>query len=312
MDWNDVRYFLALARSGSVRAAGASLGVSHSTVARRVEALEAQLATRLFDRSRDGYALSDAGRRMVPTAERIEGEMAALERELVGTDERLAGSVAVTCCDHYVADILLEALAGFCGRCPDVRLRFMADSRPYDLSKREADVAVRTLGTAQSPPEHLIGVRLAPVVIANYVATVHADRLDPAHPGSEPVWAGNTDAGISRALVAGSSYPDVPIRDGFSTLELMVRAALHGFGLVMLPTYVGDRAAGLQRLSQPDLRPLGQLWLLSHVDLRDNARFRAARTCIREAMAAARPLFEGEWPSGAPERPGDAPGQPTS
>lgn len=79
MDWNDVRHFLALARTGSVRAAGASLGVSHSTVARRVEALEAQLGTRLFDRHRDGYLLTAEGRQMLPSAERVEHEMAALE-----------------------------------------------------------------------------------------------------------------------------------------------------------------------------------------------------------------------------------------
>ena len=77
VDWNDVRYFLALARTGSVRAAGAALQVSHSTVARRVEALEERLAARLFDRSRDGYALSDAGRQMLAGAERIEAEKAA-------------------------------------------------------------------------------------------------------------------------------------------------------------------------------------------------------------------------------------------
>ncbi len=84
MDWNDVRHFLALARCGSVRAAGASLGVSHSTVARRVEALETRLSARLFDRNRDGYTLTEAGRQMLPGAERVERELAALERGLVG------------------------------------------------------------------------------------------------------------------------------------------------------------------------------------------------------------------------------------
>ncbi|MEM7437027.1 MAG: LysR family transcriptional regulator, partial [Myxococcota bacterium] len=103
VDWNDVRYYLALARLGSVRAAGAKLGVSHSTVARRVEALEARLAARLFDRNRDGYTLTDAGRRMLSRAERVEKEMLALERDLVGQDERLAGPVCITCCDEYVS-----------------------------------------------------------------------------------------------------------------------------------------------------------------------------------------------------------------
>src|SRR5688572_31042262 len=86
VDWDDVRHFLALARTGSVRAAGASLSVSHSTVARRVEALEARLGVKLFDRHRDGYTMTAAGREMVASAERVEREMTALERGIAGQD----------------------------------------------------------------------------------------------------------------------------------------------------------------------------------------------------------------------------------
>jgi DNA-binding transcriptional LysR family regulator len=108
VDWDDVRHFLALARVGSVRAAGSMLGVSHSTVARRVEALETRLGARLFDRHRDGYLLTDAGREMVAGAERVEREMAALERGLAGQDARLEGPVRVSCTDHFIAKILLH------------------------------------------------------------------------------------------------------------------------------------------------------------------------------------------------------------
>ena len=122
MDWNDLRHFLALARLGWARAAGASLGVSHSTVVRRVEALEVRLSARLFDRNREGYSLTEAGRQMLPGAERVEREMATLERGLVGQDERLEGSVAVTCCDNYVARLLLAHMTPFCELYPDIEL----------------------------------------------------------------------------------------------------------------------------------------------------------------------------------------------
>ncbi|MBC8067609.1 MAG: LysR family transcriptional regulator [Deltaproteobacteria bacterium] len=89
MDWDDVRHFLALARLGSVRAAGVQLGVSHSTVLRRVEALEARLATRVFDRNREGYTLTDAGRELLSSAERMEQEMSRALRGVAGRDERL-------------------------------------------------------------------------------------------------------------------------------------------------------------------------------------------------------------------------------
>jgi DNA-binding transcriptional LysR family regulator len=111
VNWDDVRHFLALARTGTVRAAGVSLGVSHSTIARRVETLESRLGAKLFDRNRDGYILTDAGREMVTGAERVEREMAALERGLAGQDARLEGPVRVTCTDPFIAKILVEALA---------------------------------------------------------------------------------------------------------------------------------------------------------------------------------------------------------
>ncbi|MCP3060125.1 LysR family transcriptional regulator [Myxococcus sp. K38C18041901] len=97
MDWNDLRYFLALARLGSVRAAGAALGVSHSTVVRRVDALEFELRTRLFDRHRNGFVLTDAGERMMPAAVRVEDEVCALTRGAAGHDESLSGTVHLTC-----------------------------------------------------------------------------------------------------------------------------------------------------------------------------------------------------------------------
>jgi DNA-binding transcriptional LysR family regulator len=198
MDWNDVRFFLALARSGSVRAAGASLGVSHSTVARRVEALEDELAARLFDRSRDGYALTDAGKQMVVTAERVEREMADLQRDLAGRDERLAGLVSLTCCDEYVSEMLLEDLTSFCGSFPDIELGITTDSRAFDLSKREADIAVRTKAVGDQPPGHLLGRKVVPLVAANYVAIAHERRLDPEVDAANRGGSPSTSASTSR------------------------------------------------------------------------------------------------------------------
>jgi DNA-binding transcriptional LysR family regulator len=162
MDWNDAQFFLTLARLGSVRAAGKVLGVSHSTVARRVEALEVHLGTRLFDRSQDGYVLTATGRQMVPVVERVAVELAEVERIAVGQDERLAGIVAVTCGDNVVAALLLAALSDFCIAHPEVSLQVTVDGRPFDLARRETDVAVRVLASGVGPPEYLLGTRVAP------------------------------------------------------------------------------------------------------------------------------------------------------
>ena len=300
MDWNDVRYFLALARLGSIRAAGASLGVSHTTVARRVEALEVQLAAKLFDRNRDGYTLTAAGQQMVPGAERVEQEMAALERGLAGKDARLAGPVRLTCCDEFVSEMMLQELTVFCGAYPDVELEIKTDSRSFDLTKREADIAVRTLGVQQQPPEHLIGRKLVPIYVANYVAVEHAHRLDPELEASEPRWIAFEGRKYVEQMIAGTSYAEVPAWGTFSSLGLMMQATREGLGIAMLPCYVADRDAALRRLAKPDLRHVADLWLLSHPDLRDNARFSATRECVTQALLRREPLFRGQDPQVSP------------
>lgn len=293
LDWDELRYFLALARAGSVRTAGAALAVSHTTVARRVEALEARLGARLFDRHRDGYALTDAGRRLVTAAERVEGEVHALARGVTGEDARLAGPVHVTCGDEFMADLLLDSLADWCAANPGVQLAISRDGRPYNLAKGEADLAVRVLAPDAAPPGYLVGHRLGPLVCASYVAVAHAARLAPPAPAAR--WLGYTDTRVTRELVATSSYPDLPVWGAFNALSIMVRAAVQGWGLAILPTYVGDAEPRLRRLDPADVRHVGAIWLLSHPDLRQTARVQAARTAIRD-----------RWPD-APEVPGAPP-----
>ena len=294
MDWNDVRYFLALARTGSVRAAGSALGASHSTVARRVEALEERLGTRLFDRSRDGFALSNAGRRMLPGAERIEAEMASIERGVVGQDDRLVGPVSITCTDTYMSSLLIAALSALTNEHPGIELSFTIDSRPFDLARREADIAVRALAPGGAPPAYLLGQKVVPITLASYVGIAHGERLDPEAAERSARWLAFDDSKMLASLVAGSSYPDLSVWGAFATVELMVQAAEHGLGLAMLPTYVGDRAVGLRRLSRPDLRHGGDFWVLGHPDLRDNARMRKTRAAVAEAIRREGALFRGD------------------
>ena len=310
MDWDDVRHFLALARSGSVRAAGSELGVSHSTVSRRVEALEARLGVKLFDRHRDGYLLTTAGNEMVSGAERVEREMVALERGLVGQDARLAGPVRVTCTDPFIGKIIIAALASLCAAHPGIEVELDVDAKNLDLSKRQADVAIRALPVGVSPPEHLLGRRLTPICIANYVAIDHTERLEPERGGRDARWLGSNFRKVVEELVASSSYPELPIWGSFESLEIMIEAARAGLGLVMLPTYACDQDPALQRLAKADLRHVADFWLLSHGDLRENARLRAAREHITAAITQRVDLFRGnadEWRKNAPVRPEHAP-----
>lgn len=300
MDWDDVRHFLALAQTGSVRAAGAALGVSHSTVARRVESLEGRLAARLFDRTPDGYVLTEAGRRVMPKAQRVDEEFADLERSVAGDDERMEGLVSVTCCDSTVCHLITHALAELCREHPGLALVMSVDGRLFDLSRREADIAIRAVGLDAQPPEHLLGRRVAPLLIASYVACEHAQRLDPDDPGTR--WLGFDDPKVMRLVVETSSYPNLPAWGSFSSLESLVSAVRAGLGLTILPAYIGDRDPYLQRLPMDDVRHMADLWVLSHPDLRDNARLRAAKARVTACFEEHAALFRGERCRDATER----------
>jgi DNA-binding transcriptional LysR family regulator len=219
--------------------------------------------------------------------------MLALERSLAGQDARLAGPARVTCTDPYLAKLLLKGLSVLCEQHPGIELELDADAKYLDLSKREADVAVRALGLDVSPPEHLIGRRLVPITVCTYVANAHAERLDPERFSGVRLISSHQRK-VMEALVATSSYPGLSLWGSFDSMPVMIESAVAGLGLVVLPTYVGDQEPRLQRLAKPDVRHMADFWLLSHGDLRDNARVRAVREHIATALLERAPLFRGE------------------
>lgn len=275
-------------------------------MARRVEGLEARLSTRLFDRNRDGYMLTEAGREMLPGAQRVEAELSQIERGLAGGDARMDGTVSLTCCDAFVSSMLVPAVAELCQQHPGLEVALATDSRPFNLSKREADIALRILARGDTPPENLVGRVLVPVIVCSYVGTQHAQRLNPSGEGAR--WISFDDRKTSQLMVDGSSHPALPLWGAFSSIESIAQAAHAGLGLIMLPTYVGDIDPGLCRLAQPDLRHVADLWLLYHPDLRLNARVRAARDCVESAVLAHKNRFHGTRPADATLGPELAPG----
>jgi DNA-binding transcriptional LysR family regulator len=166
-DWNDLRSFLAIARQGSLQGAARTLGVNHSTVFRRLNALEARLGARLFDRSARGYALTAAGEHMLASALRVEDEILGLERRLLGGDVRLSGTLRVTTTDTLVHGVLGPHLRAFQTAYPAIELELITGNAFFDLSKREADVALRP---SRHPGDAMVGRRLAEIAVALYGA----------------------------------------------------------------------------------------------------------------------------------------------
>src|SRR4051812_847897 len=164
IDWDDLRTALFLARAGSVRSAARSLGVSHSTVLRRLAALEARAEVRLFERKPDGYELTAAGQDVFDTAKSLEDVVLGLERRVEGRDLRLSGPVRVTLPDPLLP-LLLPDARDFCAAHPAIEVTLAVGLRFADLANREADVAIRFAG---EPPPDLVGRKIGSGMCAIY------------------------------------------------------------------------------------------------------------------------------------------------
>lgn len=298
LDWTDLRHALAVAEAGSLAGAARVLGVNHTTVLRRVSGLEARMGVRLFERMPTGYAPTAAGEEVLAVARGMEATVAALERRLAGQDLRLSGTLRVATTDTLALTVLMPHLAAFRAAHPGIELEVALSNAMANLTRRDADVAVRP---ADDPPEALVGRRVADIAYAVYGAAGylarHAElgRLD-AHPWVAPddsLAATVTARWMRRVL---SSTVSVACR--LDSLLAVREAARAGLGLALLPCYLGDGASGLGRVGagpRPEVR--STLWLLTHEDMRRTARVRAFTEFMAHALAGERDLLEGRRPS---------------
>ena len=178
LDWDDVRHFLQVVRSGSATQAAARLGINHTTVYRRIAALEDRLGKSLFERSSSGWVLTPVGERIVAFAESMAEEAHNIERQILAESHELSGLLRVTAADHCVERLVMPATRKFIQRYPQIDLEVVATADEVDLAAREADVALR--GTDQPPP-NLVGKRIAQIGFAIYGTQALKQRaaLDP-------------------------------------------------------------------------------------------------------------------------------------
>lgn len=292
MNWEDIKIFLALMRFGTVRAAAKKLKISHSTVARRIDALEHKLAVRLFDRQPSGYVLTLVGEDMLQVAEQIEEEMEGLERRIVGHDHKLSGRIKISLVDALATHLLMPYIVIFTQKYPDIELELQTTYSAVNLDIREADIALRF---TSAPPDHLIGRRLltcstAPYASKDYLA---AHSLDAE---SEPnaQWIGFGPQGAYPNWVKKSQFPHIAAKGQIVNLLVQLEACKAGMGISMLPCFLGADEGSLTRLSEPQPDPKFELWLLTHRDVRTNTRIRVFSDFIISAIKSERDLLTGQ------------------
>ncbi len=295
MNWDDMRFFLAIARKNSLSGAARRLNVSQPTVSRRLASMEKQFGVRLFDRTMAGFELSAAGADILETARHVEDELNSIDRKIFGRDWRLSGKLRVTCTEVMANLYLAPHLAGFLKEHPDIDLSIVCTFQHLSLSRREADVAIRVTNT---PPDTLTGRRVVKAAMAVYDARSQA-RIDEKNDGlSAREWIGWQDDAYNRKFIT-NPYPGAVIRhrvDDLQTMQAMVRA---GMGVAILPVYMADPDPSIRRIvDEPISKIAPDIWVLTHPDARRMARVRIFADFITKAIIADRDLFEGHRPCG--------------
>ncbi len=274
MLWDDVRVFLAVQRRGSHKGAARLLSVDATTVARRMAALEASLATPLFVRTPEGLQLTSAGELLAVHAARMETEALAGERALVAADPRLQGALRVTAADGFVNYVLLPALAELRREQPLLRLEVAAEARVLDLSRREADVAVRLLRPREPA---LVARRLGQLKMALFSSREYLEQH--GTPRSLASLAAHAWVGFDASLDGSPQLrwlrkvvpdPRYVLRVNSTTAQVL--ACAEGHGVALLPTFVAAREPRLVPLLPRLVGPCREMWGVSHLDLRDNPR----------------------------------------
>jgi DNA-binding transcriptional LysR family regulator len=291
IEWDDVRYFLAVAREGSVRGAAGSLGVNHSTVLRRVAQLERRLGAHMFEKLPSGYRLTAAGEEVLEFADQMETSSHRLETRVFGRDQNLHGLLKVTLAPTLATHLLMPDLADFARLHPEVEMEILSSYEPANLTNREADVAIRVVYDRNALPLNLHGQKGPELFGGVYMSC-----------GLLAAWREGASDPIRLIVRSIDGVPDfapkgdvptaaVPFRTTDAEAQLV--AVRQGLGMTMLPCFVGDSDPLLARVPGADMRFHGTLWLLTHGETRKTKRVRLFTEFISRRLAAYAPLLAG-------------------
>lgn len=283
--WDDYRLILSIARARTLRAAATQIGLTHTTVSRRLAVAEARHG-KLFEQHADGYRATPLGEALIDIAERMESLALAAGRQERAVDDALAGPIKLSLPEPIAQYLLTEDLFEFAATHPAIDLQIETSIRFVDLDRLEADVVVRG---AQQPPGHLVGRRLFPTCVTyygnrDYLASTPRDELRWIAPGAETLWPDWHE---------NSPFPDAPIAITIDDIVTRHRALVKGLGLGRGACFMADPEPNLVRLVTDPPVPLYDLWVLTHPDLRHTPRIRALMEFISRALKAKENLVLG-------------------
>jgi DNA-binding transcriptional LysR family regulator len=273
-----MKVLLALSRKGSARGAAQELGVSNSTITRRLDEMEGNLHTRLFDRTPDGYRMTTSAEEMLPTAEHVEELIHGVERKITGGDQELEGSIRLTLPDTGGLGFLMKRFAEFARTYPGIGLELMPSYDALDLSRREADIAIRVMPAGVTPPDYLIGRFLGRMTASSYV---HKSVLNADKP-SDLSWIGKNPIDQDEKWVKDTDFPNLPVRHSILNLTFLTEAVRYGMGMGYMPCFAAYDEPDIVRVPGAKTVHHSDMWVLTHKDLRLSARMRVLRELIAD------------------------------
>ncbi len=301
MEWDQVRFFLELSRCGALASAAARLGVNQTTVSRRIQNLEKELATPLFVRLAGSYTLTDSGRNLLAHAEKIESSFLGIERDILGTDGENAGVVRLGATEGYGTRVLTPLLAQLVQRHPHLRVDLLAVPRIVNLSRREADIVITLERPARGPyrsvrlTDYALGLYGAPEYLATHPPIIDTDDL--VH---HKFISYIDDLLFSKELQYLSDFckPEQVVLRSTSVLA-QHQATLAGMGLAVLPHFLGRNDTGLQPVLRSSVKLIRTFWMSMPMEIQDISRMRATWDFLRAAASQAQAAMMSTEPDPA-------------
>jgi DNA-binding transcriptional LysR family regulator len=293
VEWGDLRFFLAAARGRSLGAAARALGVEHTTVSRRLAALEETLAAKLFVRTPDGLSLTAAGQEVLPMAEEVERATQAIARAASAHDGRVEGTVRVTASEAF-SGFLVKQFAELRSRHPGLVIEVLTANQALDLARGEADIAIRIMKTTQ---RDLVVKKILEAGWSMYASEGYVSRR--GRPAAADALAGHDVVGYDEAMAAtpgaqwlnaSASGANVALRG--NSLVSVLNAVIAGFGISVIPCFLGDAEPSLRRLT-PQVLGSRDITLVVHPDMAKVARVRAVIDFLTEVAGRERTRFAG-------------------
>ena len=290
LDWDDLRFFLAVSERGSISAAAKLLNVNHSTVLRRLASLEKRLGSRLFDRLPDGYEMTAQGEQLRNQLRGVGEQIESAQRSLSGQDLSLSGAIRITTTDTLIRGLLMPYLAEFHDLNPATQIEIVINNTFLSLTRREADVAVRPSNIV---PENLVGRRVGRLRTAIYASRSYLKKNAKKKEWAAHDWVApeETLSHLTQAKWMRENTLEDRIVVRVDSLVGMVAALRYGMELGMLLCLLADEETELVRLAEPVDELDTDLWILTHPALKGVARIKALTDFLYDKLRTNDKLF---------------------